>query len=164
MKKCIPLLMLGIVLACDNPQPEKKNTPVQTYEPKFNKEGVLSFLNADKDSVGPVLEIEVARTAEEQQYGMMYRKSIPENTGMLFFRPREEQQSFWMRNTYVPLDIIYIRADSSIVNIVDNAIPLTDQSLPSLGPALYVLEVTGGFCAQHGIIAGFHIRFREDGV
>ena len=162
MKKFFPLLIISIALACEISEPEKKSTPVQTYEPKFTKEGELSFLNADKDSVGPVLAIEVARSAEEQQYGMMYRKSIPENTGMLFFRPREEQQSFWMRNTYVPLDIIYIRADSSIVNIVDNAIPLTDQSLPSLGPALYVLEVAGGFCAQYGITAGFHIRFRED--
>ena len=58
---------------------------------------------------------------------------------MLFIREREERQSFWMRNTYVPLDIIYIASDSSIVSMVENAVPLSDMGLPSKGPALYVL-------------------------
>lgn len=163
--KRIVLVALGlsILTACNQVEKEKpKEDPgsAQTYEPKFKKEGELSFLNADKDSIGVDLDIELAITDEEQAYGMMYRRSIPENTGMLFLRQREERQSFWMRNTYVPLDILYIRADSSIVSIVENAVPLNDMSLPSEGPALFVLEVEGGFCAEKGITAGFYIRFR----
>lgn len=163
MRTILFLFIMMMTFSCQNDADQNKRKPTekQPYEPKFKKEGVLAFLNADKDSMGIVIDIEVARTPEEQQYGMMYRRSVPENTGMLFFREREEQQSFWMRNTYVALDIMYIRADSSIVNIVENAVPLNDRSLPSLGPALYVLEVAGGFSAQHGIQAGHFIRFEE---
>jgi uncharacterized membrane protein (UPF0127 family) len=164
MKKLVALVLLaGIIPACNNAEKtksKKDSGTIHTYEPKFKKEGELAFLNSDKDSIGINIDIELAITDEEQSYGMMYRKSVPENTGMLFLRKREERQSFWMRNTYVPLDIIYIRADSSIVSVVENAVPLNDMSLPSDGPALFVLEVAGGFCAEKGIMAGYHIRFR----
>jgi uncharacterized membrane protein (UPF0127 family) len=165
MNKFLLFLFIASVVACENgaekSSDDGKSPSRQTYEPKFKKEGELAFLTADKDSLDFVLDIEIAKTAEEQAYGMMYRKSIPEYTGMLFLRQKEERQSFWMRNTFVPLDLIYIRSDSSIVNIVADAVPLSDQSLPSDGPALYVLEVEGGFCAQHGITAGFFVRFKD---
>lgn len=156
---CILLALFGAASCSNGPEEQKRKKATPSYEPQFKKEGTLAFLNAEKDTMRPLLDIELAITDEEVQYGMMYRRSIPKNTGMLFIREREEQQSFWMRNTYVPLDIIYIASDSSIVSMVENAIPLSDIGLPSKGPAQYVLEVAGGFCTQHSIEEGHFVRF-----
>lgn len=155
---CLFLALLGTASCSDGPK-DKREQSTPTYEPQFKKEGTLAFLNTEKDTMRPLLDIELAITDEEVQYGMMYRRSIPKNTGMLFIRKREERQSFWMRNTYVPLDIIYIASDSSIVSMTENAIPLSDIGLPSKGPAQYVLEVAAGFCAKHSIEEGHFVRF-----
>lgn len=155
---CLLLVLFGTA-SCSDGTADKSKRSTPTYEPQFKKEGTLAFLNAEKDTMRPLLDIELAITDEEVQYGMMYRKSIPKNTGMLFIREREERQSFWMHNTYVSLDIIYIASDSSIVSMAENAIPLSDIGLPSKGPAQYVLEVAAGFCAKHSIEEGHFVRF-----
>ncbi len=157
------LFLLLAIWACEEaPKPPKPVENQKTvYEPKFKKEGELEILSAQNSDTLARLEIELAETEEEQAYGMMYRKHIPEHTGMLFIRPIEEMQSFWMRNTYVPLDIIYINSANQIVSIQKQAQPLNDRSLPSEGPALYVLEVAGGYCSQYGIKAGDKIVWRR---
>ncbi len=126
-------------------------TPViEEYEPKFKEEGALYFLTAEKDTISK-LRIELAETAEEIEYGMMYRKSMDPNTGMLFLMGDDQPRSFWMKDTYVPLDIIYINSDKQVVSIQKNAEPLSMQSRPSGRPASKVLEVTGGYADQYGI-------------
>lgn len=140
-------------------RPSNKGTAVN-YEPKFSHEGNLWFLQAEGDTVESML-VEFAESSEEVQYGMMYRKQMDENTGMLFFMPDERPQSFWMKNTYVPLDIVYINQNLEIVNIQENAEPLSEKSLPSLYPARYVLEVKGGYSQRHGLKPGMKVAFER---
>jgi len=82
--------------------------------------------------------------------------------GMLFIFEVEEPQGFWMKNTIIPLDIIYVNAKKEIVSIAEDTQPFSEQSLPSKGPAIYVVEVNGGFCAQYGITAGYKIDFTRN--
>jgi hypothetical protein len=138
---------------------ERVNRPAKVYEPKFKHEANLAFISATAHDTVKQIQIELAESAEEIQYGMMYRKSMDPNTGMLFLMPNEENQSFWMKNTYVSLDIIYINSSNEIVSIQKNAVPLSETSLPSAGPASMVLEVAGGFTDTHGIAAGTKIAF-----
>ncbi len=128
------------------------------YEPKFKDEGDLYFIGEAGDTISRV-DIELAETDEEINYGMMFRKHMDENTGMLFIRDVERQQSFWMKNTYVSLDIIYINSQNRIVSIQKNAEPLKERSLPSEGPAILILEVKGGYCDAHGIDKGTTIAY-----
>jgi len=99
--------------------------------------------------------VEVAASDAEQSRGLMFRTEMGENEGMLF--PREDrprQSSFWMRNTVIPLDIIFIGTDRRILNIAANAAPYSETSIPSAGIAGAVLELNGGRAAQLGIAAG----------
>ncbi len=139
------------------------NAPApKVYEPKFTYEGDLAFISPEGNDTLTELKIELADKPEEIQYGMMYRKSIDANTGMLFLMPNEESQSFWMKNTYVSLDIIYINSKNEVVSIQENAAPLNETSLPSEGPASMVLEVKGGFSAEHGIKKGTKIAYSRN--
>lgn len=86
--------------------------------------------------------------------GLMYRKQMDSNHGMLFVFPDEDLRSFWMRNTYLPLDIIFISATRKVVSVSENATPLTDTARPSEGPAKYVVEVNAGLAKTWGITKG----------
>ncbi|MGK9234896.1 DUF192 domain-containing protein [Inquilinus limosus] len=88
--------------------------------------------------------IELALTPEQQQRGLMFRESMAPDAGMLFVFDREEPQAFWMKNTLIPLDMIFIRADGTIANIVEKAAPQTLDPRSSDGPAKAVLELNGG--------------------
>jgi len=109
---------------------------------------------------GPhVFSVETARTADEQERGLMYRTDIPENGGMLFAPyppeggpPREA--SFWMKNTPSPLDIVFIRADHTIARIAENAVPFDETPIPSGEPVAAVLELKGGRAAALGVAEG----------
>lgn len=78
---------------------------------------------------------------------------------MLFIFPQEQPLNFWMRNTPLPLDIIYINTDYTIVSIAENTTPYSTAQIPSKHPAKYVLEVNGGFCQSQGIVAGDRVEF-----
>lgn len=88
--------------------------------------------------------VELATTPEAQQRGLMFRQSMAPDAGMLFVFDRAERQAFWMRNTLIPLDMIFIRADGTIANIIEKAEPLTLTARASDGPAKAVLELNGG--------------------
>lgn len=87
----------------------------------------------------------------------MFRKDLPATQGMLFVFPREEPLSFWMKNTPLPLDIVFISAARTVVNIIANTTPFSENPLPSGTPAQFVLEVHAGFCQRHGITAGARV-------
>lgn len=135
----------------------------EAYEPKFRQDGEAWIVaEATNDTLASV-PIEAAQTDEERQYGMMFRKSFsPVQYGMLFFMGEERIQSFWMHNTYIPLDIVYIDNENRIVSIVNNAEPLNDRPLPSERPASLVLELPGGFCLARNINAGDIVHWRVD--
>jgi uncharacterized membrane protein (UPF0127 family) len=140
-------------------QPEA-NRPAK-YEPKFKYEGDLWVIQPETKDTLKALKIEFADTESKRQFGMMYRKQMDPETGMLFLMEYKRPQSFYMRNTYVPLDIIYIDDDFTVVSIQRNAEPLNTKSLPSEGPALYVLEVFGGEAEKIGIDKGTIIRWER---
>ena len=134
---------------------------VNSVEPKFYKEATLAVLDSSRGDTIKVFDIELAESMNEIQYGMMYRKSMDPNTGMLFIMGEERRQSFYMKNTYVPLDIIFINNSMEIVSIQKNAQPLDETSLPSTGPASYILELFGGESDKLGIAAGNKISWQR---
>ena len=101
-----------------------------------------------------VFSVEMATTEEEKTTGLMYRKELPDGKGMLFDFSPEQQVSMWMKNTYIPLDMIFIRADGRILRIAENTEPLSTKIIPSGGLAKGVLEVIGGTAKKYGIQPG----------
>jgi uncharacterized membrane protein (UPF0127 family) len=119
----------------------------------FKKEGELTFT----DSLGNAkikIDLEIADNEYERQLGLMNRKSMEENQGMLFIFQYERMQSFWMRNTLIPLDMMFINKDNKIITIHKNTKTLSAQSYPSTAPAIYVVELVGGFTDKYNIIVG----------
>jgi uncharacterized protein len=142
-----------------SPKVIKDKSGASTYEPKFRKDGDLWIVSGQNGDTLASLSVEYANTSERIEYGMMYRKTMDPSTGMLFFMGDMQMRSFWMKNTYVSLDIIFIDDQMRIVSIQKNAKPLNTGSLPSEGPAMYVLEVKGGLCDELGISKGDRISY-----
>lgn len=103
--------------------------------------------------------VEVAGTQDEQTIGMMFRDSIGRNKGMLFPFPRPRPASFWMRNTRIPLDLIFVRADGTIAHIAANAAPYCLDSIPVGEPVVAVLEIAGGRSADLGLAEGDRVSW-----
>lgn len=98
--------------------------------------------------------VEVVDNDADRAKGLMFRRSLPEGTGMLFDFKTEQEVAFWMQNTYVPLDMIFIRADGRILRIAENTVPMSTRQIPSRGPVLAVLEVVAGTARKFGIAPG----------
>jgi uncharacterized membrane protein (UPF0127 family) len=98
--------------------------------------------------------VEVARTGEEQATGLMNRQSLAPDRGMIFPYDPPQQAAFWMKNTLIPLDMIFIRADGSIARIAANTVPLSLDPVPAGEPVAAVLEIAGGRSAELGIQSG----------
>ena len=107
-----------------------------------SKSGVHSF------------SVEVVDDDAGRAKGLMFRRSLPEGTGMLFDFKTEQDVAFWMQNTYIPLDMIFIRADGRILRIAENTEPMSTKQVPSGGKVLAVLEVIAGTTRKLGIVAG----------
>lgn len=101
-----------------------------------------------------VFTVEIAANDEQRAQGLMHRKELPEGRGMLFDFQREQEVSFWMKNTYMPLDMIFIRGDGRILRIAAETTPLSTEPVPSRGPVRAVLEVIGGTAHKLGIAPG----------
>jgi uncharacterized membrane protein (UPF0127 family) len=105
------------------------------------------------------VKVEIADTPSERELGLMYRQHLDENTGMIFIFPSASHLSFWMKNTEIPLDMIFADAKGKIVGIVENATPFSEESLGVDGDSLYVLETNGGFAKRHHLHAGDNLKF-----
>ena len=101
-----------------------------------------------------VFSVEMATTEQEKETGLMYRKELPDGKGMLFDFSPEQQVSMWMKNTYISLDMIFIRADGRILRIAENTEPLSTKIISSGGPVKGVLEVIAGTAQKYGIAPG----------
>lgn len=104
------------------------------------------------------VQVEVVQTPAARQRGLMYRKQLGAAEGMLFIFESARQQSFWMRNTYIPLDMLFIRPDMTVLGVVENAEPLTETPRQVQGASQYVLEVNAGFARRHGVGPGTLVR------
>ena len=115
------------------------------------------------DSRDVAIEVEVAKTPEEISRGLMWREYLDEYSGMLFIFQGEAPRNFWMKNTLINLDIIFISKDKKIISIAENVIPCSDYTTEcplykSEAPAQYVVEVNGGFCKEHNIEKGDEVE------
>ena len=134
--------LLGVFVSC---RAQKPSVSVQ-------------LLTADAQPLSPVIQAELAVSASEKQLGLMYRKQLGETEGMLFIFPDESLRSFWMKNTYVELDIIFLDAALRVVSISERATPLTETKRSSTAPAKYVLEVRGGLSKTWGVGPGSMLK------
>ena len=120
----------------------------------FHKQGDLVFLTRDDKEIS-MLDVELAEDIESHTLGLMYRTKMAENQGMLFIFQEEEERYFWMKNTVLSLDIIYLNAKREIIKIHKNAIPYQEHpSYDSDKPAMYVIEVNAGYCEKYKIKEG----------
>ncbi len=104
---------------------------------------------------GPVkFTVALANTDETRRVGLMFRKTMPADEGMLFDFRKEQYASFWMKDTILPLDMLFIKADGTISTIAENAIPYSEEPVPSSEPVQAVLEINGGRARALGIAAG----------
>jgi uncharacterized protein len=119
----------------------------------------LKTLEITSKSGVHVFSVEIADTDASREKGLMFRKSLPEGQGMLFDFHEEQPVGFWMQNTYIPLDMIFIRGDGSILRIAENTEPLSTRIIPSGGPVRAVLELIGGSARKFGIAPGDKVAF-----
>ncbi len=107
------------------------------------------------------VDVEVVSTEAKIERGLMYRQHLPLDAGMLFLLGIEKDWTFWMRNTLIPLDMIFIRRDLTIAGIVQNAEPKTESMRRVGEPSFYVLEVNGGWTASHAVVKDAKVRFEN---
>ncbi len=110
------------------------------------------------------LDIEIADTPARQALGLMYRTQLPPGAGMLFLHDGSRELSMWMRNTYIPLDMVFIRADGTVHRIAAMTEPHSEEIIPSRGPVSAVLEIAGGSAARLGLKPGDKVRHRHFGT
>ena len=136
---------------------KEKSIKVKPVEVTFKKEGELKLYR--NDSLIHTLDIEIADDEYQTQTGLMYRNSMANNQGMLFIFPDEQLRSFYMKNTRIPLDIIYFDANKRFVSVQVDAKPFDETSLPSEGEAQYVLKVNGGLSSSWNLDQQTKIEF-----
>lgn len=138
------VLAAGLLAAAPAPQKGLPKAPLDIV----TRHGVAHFM------------VDVADTETSRETGLMWVKSLAPNRGMLFDFKTVQPVSFWMKNTLIPLDMVFIAADGRVVSVASDAVPMTETQIPSGGPVLGVLEIPGGRAAQLGIEAGDEVRAR----
>lgn len=120
--------------------------------------GAISFVDAPES---PRIRIELAESDATRSRGLMYRTALEEDQGMLFVFPDERRRSFWMKNTCIPLDMLFVDRNGTIVGILENVptLNLTSRGVPC--PATYVLEVNAGWTREHGVFAGQRLEIER---
>ncbi len=134
------------------------NREPETEYYTFTKEGELIFTDSLR-TLKTKIDIEIANNEYKRQLGLMNRKEMKENQGMLFIFTKEAYQSFWMRNTLISLDMLFVNEHKEIVTIHKYTKILTEQSYPASEPAMYVVEVVAGFCDKYNIQVGDKINW-----
>ncbi len=153
---CLVVLVASIVLSACKDEPKKA---ISTEPITFTKEGELEIYRGGSDTLLTQLNIEIAESDYEIQTGLMYREKMETNQAMLFIFPDVAYHSFYMKNTLIPLDIIFVDEGLNIVNIKQNASPLDESGIPSGMPIQYVLEVNAGLTESWGVELGDRIVF-----
>lgn len=155
--RVITFLLVVFTIACKQETKKKITTAPIT----FTKEGQLT-IHKTKDSLTKItFDIEIAETEYETQTGLMYREHLEKNQGMLFIFDDTDYRSFYMKNTKIGLDIIYIDENLKIVSFQKNAKPLDETGLPSNIPAKYVFEINAGLADKHQLEVGDIIDYNS---
>ncbi|GAA4269881.1 DUF192 domain-containing protein [Hyunsoonleella aestuarii] len=152
------ILIVGTLAISFSSCKQDKKVIKQT-EVFFKKEGELTLYKITSDSTLIEFDIEFADTEYDRQTGLMYRNSMKDNQGMLFVFEDERKRSFYMKNTKIALDLIYINDNKKIVSFQKNAKPFNETSLPSNAPAKYVLEINAGLTDTWNLNIGDSLSF-----
>lgn len=149
--------LLLLLTACKNePKEIIKTAPIS-----FAKEGELTLLKSQTDSIIAKLDIEIADSEYETQTGLMYRTKLEEKQGMLFIFPDSALHSFYMKNTQIALDLLFIDSEMQLVSFHENATPLNETGISSNVPVQYVLEINAGLIEKWGLEIGDRIEFKR---
>ena len=135
---CAELLMLAIAACVDGPRVR---------------------ISDAHGTIKAVVRVEIADSAAGRELGLMYRQHLDQNAGMLFVFKQPQHLTFWMKNTEIPLDMIFAGADGTVAGIIANAEPFSERQLSVEGDSQYVLEVNSGFAQRRGIKAGDRLQF-----
>jgi len=146
-----------ILYQCGQDQGRSHNTARNTLG--FKKEGEVHFLKANSNQTLTKIVVEIANTSKERNQGLMYRDEMPDSMGMLFIFDNSIVRSFWMKNTPVALDILFVNDEKEIVKIHPNTQPYSEDPLNSHRAARYVIEVNAGFCDKYQILEGHNVKF-----
>ncbi len=164
LNKLLLLVSVMIFLSSCQKQPDEikydTTNNKDAAKTQFKKQGEVFFQDSLKN-LRKKIDVEIAENEETRHLGLMFRENMKEDEGMLFLFPAEEYQSFYMKNTVMPLDIIFVNAKKQIVKIHKNTTPYSEASLPSLKPAKYVVEVIGGFTDKYKLQEGDIIDWRK---
>jgi uncharacterized membrane protein (UPF0127 family) len=142
---------------CEDAAPDRGSP---SNPPEFRHDGTLTFLSAEGDSL-TTIDIEIADTDAARAQGLMYRRSMRYDRGMLFVFDEPGTGGMWMRNTPLPLDMIFVDADEEIINIVERTTPFSEESVAPEAPRTYVIEVRAGFVERHNLDDTARITWRR---
>lgn len=160
-----PLMTLCVFLAtsvaCCAPQAAEPTPTAESQAGSVHPVSGLEVipLTVSQDGKEHRFRVEVAKTEAEQAQGLMFRTEMGPDEGMLFPTERPQARSFWMKNTVIPLDLIFVGPDGLVINIAANAVPYSLDPIPSAGPAIAVLELNGGRAAELGITPGARVTW-----
>jgi uncharacterized membrane protein (UPF0127 family) len=154
----IRALCLGAVLALGGAACAQSETAAPATEQ--TQRLPVESLTVETASGARRFEVEIADDEPERNRGLMFRREMARDHGMLFDFNPPERVNFWMRNTHLPLDIIFIGADGRIINIAENTTPYSDAQIPAHGLTRGVLEINAGLSRELGIAPGDHVRHR----
>ncbi len=148
-------LLLGIALlgmSCSSDEHASNN------EGKFQKEGRLTFYGPAGDTLKTIV-VQIADTDPERKRGLMHQRSLGYNRGMLFLFDEVDNSGMWMKNTPLPLDIVFVAPDSQVINIAKRTTPFSEKSIDPDAPNKFAVEVRAGFADRFGITDSSRIRW-----
>lgn len=142
---CVGVVVMTVVGACADP----KKLPTVS----------IQFVQG-RERVSPSITVEVCSTPQERSLGLMYRKSLAKDAGMLFAFPSERMNAFWMKNTYLSLDMVFIDSKLRVVGVLEDVPPLNEAPRGIDVPSQYVVELAAGGARQHGVSIGAEMRIQ----
>lgn len=151
------LAALALLPACAD---DEGRLPTLEDEPQFQKEGTLTFYDPDGEPIRTI-DIEIAETDEERARGLMGRRQMGYDRGMLFIFDETNTSGFWMKNTPMPLDIVFVGPDSQVVSIARRTTPFSEETIEPEGPKRFVVEVRAGFADRYDLSDSTRIRWER---
>ncbi len=158
---CMIAIILTVLLAACGQQQVASHQEDNRQPMEQDADGMLTFVGPDGRELASI-SIEIAETDPDREQGLMWRSEMAYHHGMLFIFKASGPRAFWMKNTYIPLDIIFVGKDKRVVHIAEDTTPLSRKIIGSPRPAMYVVEVNSGHARHHNIEEGTHIRWQRE--